>query len=1513
MSDVGLDPDQENQLEKEFNSLYERVEQKKIDIAPTFGEDIVRFRKYFPNAPIALLVPIVRAYSSGQLTEERASKTLGNVSAAFSAAKARLDAEKYADELGSSNAFAKKVSRIFTSSLFSFSDFVTNIAARWSSGQMGDSQLIPGVVSPNVPKIWEEDVKPALDATELGIYIDSPELRGNGWLTPKSLQTEKGKRARAYRGTIDGHAWTWGRAVGSVFLTPGSTEYNIVSGLVDAAAAFAIPAVPGSAVLSQTAKTKLGFYTLRELATDPRSGMIIPEKVSEFLNSRNGRRLVEKLSTRVNSVEKAMELMPSADVTFWRNVSSISDPNEMRKFLKDSLGLEDVTRGIGPKNIEDINLSAWDLWKYENITESESRIGKYLQDLGAKRYGAELVVRGGSTWEKRDTLNRIRTYLKSAKVDPDVRATLINRAADALDTSNGDVRNMLGELKDVLVAAAEKKGVNQEAIDRLFSRITEADEPIKRAMHGIVDGTGNPFDDGLLQPVWTENGFGFAKTPTGTAFFLPQMMKHTVTLPDLREVRRVLSPVGWITGKGGWLKSTKALQGEMRIPLSLLDSAVQYAFKVPSLITGGFVTRVLGDDAIRTTFVDEFGGGWLNPISMINIAAHANMKGDIMGATFKPELPTFASQWRQFFNGELPETYAESLLKMGQRELAEAVSGSMREMSNVERYAYLKKKFDYGRVMRSDGRDQFIKGVRFEMEIISADPIARMLASGKSITEVKDFLLDPKNRNVVEQLSSMWTNIQLDMVDGTQSIGRVALFNADGTINQMSIDNYLRSAQKRIELITQNDSRLLDMVRSGGVQDQNGNLISFLDEGKEIDEAIGVVVDDANVKLKDVYIRRKTVNDYGGPKLTKPIKLVVDTFFGHLYSKRAAYLNRSPAFRKYYSNAIERLLDDIEEPEVTKIIDNILQQAASEGKALTTERAQRVYVGRFIGKPRVADRMFDIKNGVVKTGGRLNASQVDAYAKGFALDEVKKLFYAAGSSSNFADMLRIVMPFGSAWAEVLKKYSKEMMTDPNLAKRPLMTVRAIENADPDNDGKGFIGKDPNTGQMMFYFPFGNEFSPLISAWSGAVLGGIAMGLPGALAVGAAGYAGGKAMQGELPETPGVGIKFGAPVSSFSMGFSIKPPLGPVVEMPLAWAIGDKPQFDEVMQVLFPYGERKWQEVIVPNTLQKMVALLSGPESNRQYADLKLEMVRALSATGKYDLSTQDGMKDLENDAADYAKSLYAISFVGNFAGPLRAKPEAEIFTKNGWVLAGELSKSKYDLQRRNPMNWVAEFLDTHGDVALLWLSGKSKTSFGGLDTSKEFGRFQAENKELFDKYPELAGYFAPKGDTYDMRTWLRQRESGMWERATPREMIEQSQMLVALNMYRSAVRAAGPKPNKRQRATLREYKKVLGERYPGFRRPFEIANFDDTIIKLRELANEPALSKNSAADAVLTYLNYRDEALDVALSRGAPGLGGEQNEDLRSNLRDIGETLAADFPLFERIWNWVLFNEVDPS
>jgi hypothetical protein len=295
-----------------------------------------------------------------------------------------------------------------------------------------------------------------------------------------------------------------------------------------------------------------------------------------------------------------------------------------------------------------------------------------------------------------------------------------------------------------------------------------------------------------------------------------------------------------------------------------------------------------------------------------------------------------------------------------------------------------------------------------------------------------------------------------------------------------------------------------------------------------------------------------------------------------------------------------------------------------------------------------------------------------------------------------------------------------------------------------------------------------------------------------------------------------------------------------------------------------------------------------------YADT----LRALAASGDYNMDDPQQRQQLLEDAKGKARILTAMRALGQFVGPAAPSNEFVIDSKDGDIYASQLIKEFYRLQNENYDTAVSEFLRIYGDDAMLYLSSKSKATVGGLEATKEFGDWERRNGGLIEQFPDVAAYFAPGGSDFDFTTWERQIRTGKRERLSAKEIVEQAD------------------PNAEQRAWLRNVRSELNRKYPGFPAVpvFTVGEFEQKVTQMQQAVQDPRLQGNETAKAISDYLTYREQAIAQYVAAGGSAQGfasAKAAEPLRDWLANIGTTLAATTPDFSRVWERELQSEVD--
>jgi len=590
-------------------------------------------------------------------------------------------------------------------------------------------------------------------------------------------------------------------------------------------------------------------------------------------------------------------------------------------------------------------------------------------------------------------------------------------------------------------------------------------------------------------------------------------------------------------------------------------------------------------------------------------------------------------------------------------------------------------------------------------------------------------------------------------------------------------------------------------------------------------------------------------------------------FFGQLYAKATNVLDRSPTFRQYYGRIIEEQADMLSPEEAEKLIEQISNSAKALG--ITPQK----YLG--------SKKTWQSLKASSMTKGTATAQELDDYARFMALQETKELLYDASNKTNLEDALRIIMPFAPAWREVLGTYIGFFKGNPvNTARSFQRVYTGALGADYDNDGRGFFYSDPTTGQKMFAFPGSGTLAKLLT---------------------------------------GINAPLEAPVKRFSQGINAYPSLGPMMQVGASW-LPDRPELDEVKDFLLPYGEKTVGSAFnpVPQWTDKFIQAIRADTGklDNVFGNTYVETLRALSASGDYDLDDSNSVNQLYKDAKSKARILTLLRASSQFLGPTAGATEFVIPTKQGDTFVSALVKEFYDLQAKDYDTAVPKFLELYGDEVTLYVAAKTRSLQEGLEATEEFSDWERRNGDLLSEYASTAAYLAPAGSEFNFTVWQRQLQQGKRERLTDREIVAIAQQRIGSAKYRAARRLIGPYPNETQKNILGQYREYLHQQYPGFplKAEFTVGKFENDVEELRNLVADPRVADNATAKAVAEYLRYLDQAVGAYVAQGGKPSGfatAKSASGLRDAMASIGEALAQREPGFSRVWQRLLAQQVE--
>ena len=1654
-------------VDEEYNVL-NYVKQASKDQADIINDLVA----YAPNAPGEVMYPLAESVRMGTMTFEQAAQTAVD-SVQMMAQKTverQPEPKNWWDNITETGFEGiKKASKWGFAALEFLPQTVTNLASRnYGYAQQG----VEAVAGRNFGMGEYEKPETGFfnglwSSTDLGALFSGAES-GNGYFIGEAAKEFQEERARAYRGTISGETWTIGRGFANNFAQPDSQAFNIASGLVDAAAAIAIPSIPGSKVITKGARavgrplgkadefaqgvenTLRGARRLTALPGSKRANLagityssrphIDRNSIGRWLESREGKAVKERL-VGVNSIEEATDMFRNADADFWLRLTKTETVDDVDALLRDRLGLEGLARtdDIRIGTMADRKRALFGIQGASSIDGAQpGRIKSGFQSWYARNFtpvaGREMVVVSDDIRDLTQTVRNARDYLRTLRVAPEEREVILKQITDALLTRGveGNIQDAMKSLDDAVIRELSLKNVGSSARKRIKAgqATTEDLDALKAAdkfhrdvfgkfrndvgdydLYGTIDESGNTAVIKGLN--FTVDGEVIIDAKgdlvSATAHIPSEMRKFAGYMPDARRVRRASAKYKFM-----WTnhRMNPEKWGDPRLLTAMMDKIQQDIWRPATLMTGGYMFRNMIESVIRAGATPGIKAGPLHPLEWMRAVSKKRYPGDVNGADF-----------------------AENSLLAGRRTNAEyidATNAKPREavdVIDIEKAGYRSGHYQLvSRPRVASENKNYVTGVANELRLMANTPLGRIAADimeqGGSREEAvatmrawlsgadEAFYVDRyafrpgQGKEELKRINTLWQNKRIRRADtGEEVRGSIRFVDESGNIDMENLSVYLNDViVDRLEQVTGRNNVLLSMIArslDGTFMDELGDIkpafrdltgrgsldVDSFDYSDEMLEEIRKLVDDPNAELPQFVKTPTDVNTARFGKTGGPIgeawRRTIDHFFGNVFSKKEAFLNRSPVFRQYYYRRIDDLIGQegawgIQQGTAQDIMRRIEQGTVDVAEqrvlALKTLRNKsdenRFWNGKQITRDeynqlvteadeelRKARELFDDGYAAKYVGSRdlwekikaraadntiyddaLDIDQLDIASKAFALEETKTAFFNAADKSNFADILRIAVPFGPAWTEMTRYYYKQVLLKPNRLKNMGVSAQGFRDMDPDGDGKGFIYRDPTSGEMVFNYPFSDWMIPFVGAGAGAVLGETFLGKTSPVrgALGGAALLGGLGVLGREKVTENLGdIKpeLVAPVRSLSMSLQVIPGFGPAVQIAADQILGSKPQADQLMEIIAPFGAPDVGiGLVAPAWLEKVAqAVSSDPESDRMYGDMLIDAYRALYTTGNYDNTDEESMADLRADAESLAAYLLAYRGFAQYLGPVRGQIQFNIPTSFDGTI--DIEGNKYDIdadyipsallsatframQESDYENAVVDFLRTFGPDMMMYTTGKTEAKVEGLDASARFGDWERNNVDFTERHTDVYGYFAPIGTEFDMQTYLRQIEQGRREKITdPDEIRMAAEAVVGKALYMDAQRNLPDKLTDAAEMELRMYRDLLEDQLPGFEfAPLNIRERAQIIDQVINAAYSPLMDENPVAIPARMYIDYREQVLAEAKERNngvEATLARKDFADLRRVLREWGDQLVGKYPEFERLYSRVFFDEVD--
>lgn len=1279
---------------------------------------------------------------------------------------------------------------------------------------------------------------------------------GEGFFPAGEAAKRQAEAARAML-SVDGHAWTPGRALAAKVVEPGTKPYTVLSGLVDAGVAWY--GDPGAMGLGKVGELKKAEQALGALSTaddvnrarraagswgdeiDEAVGLIsgghrptvVPTQVEKYLYSDGFKRI----ATRIAETSSPSEIWRAADKKLSPELAAelarIDDPAQVAAALRPHLGLDVLPMDLRAMSRGGLNpFAGLDV----TITSNAQQRARSLNVM------PETYL----PWDDPDTLIRnLDNSLANVKINGEERRALMDEAFRTIaDPSEGKrVRLMNTITKSVERTLVDGYGVDESLARQLTSWTQEQD----RLRAFFIDDLGNNVNFSFLVD---DSGEAISRAkPTA----IMDMLNSGTFVYDpaaVRDLRRLTSKMNEIVKLGPITIGTGSRAFQW--PVSFVTFFQQELWKPLQMIRPAFFARVNSEEVVRGLASGKFDNAW----DWLHFAGRGRGEIDATGGMFDlaKEADDIATRLARGEIDDIPA--AQSRLEQinqaindGKTAYDEARIGRTTKFLDLEQAEQnMVRSGNWARVRKDTNPYEWTRGIADEaIRMFEADPIMRRVANGGLF-----------EGDLAKNARPGLDGIKDWLREGTGTVFRRKFEEAypgqDWT-SEALLDELVELARQRVKKVTGDNADLREVVATGKLNGQpawvktktgsspTDEFLARIDEFRGSPEA----------PLWQRYEQRAEITRKGGKTVAgeagKAKEEIMRFFFGNLYGRTSDYLARSPVFKAEYWTRMEYLMPYLDEASRTEVLTNAVKAELGRGRVKRLAEAAKA------------------------PAGAVDLEAADALAKGWALDKTQELLFDASEKSQFFDIARAVFPFGEAWKEVLGRWATILKENPQVPRRAQQIVQGARGADLDGDGQGFFYRDPATGEEMFAYPLAGELANLLGVDN---------------------------------------VEFQGSVQGLSLGTTVMPGLGPVAAVSVDRILPDVPDTDFVRSILFAYGDP--QSVlgsVAPAWAKKLVgAWQANPDKDRIYANTLLEVTRQLASTGEYGV-TPDERERLLNDARDQARVITGMRGVLQAVVPSSPQIQYLAETEKGDVVAGLLVQDFAALQEADYDTAVEKFLDKYGEQAMAYMIGKTRSTVGGQQASTAYGDWERENGDLIRKYKDVAGYFAPQDEGFNSTVFQRQQAQGTRVRRTPEEVLADAEAMVARWQYDQAKAQLGERPTKEQSAWLRDVKAALIEDYPGWNPDAVPNNLPGKIRTLQKAKDDDKIAGTEIGEALDKYFTARDQAIEAAGGAGRTTLAtAKKTAYLRDWLRQVGGALSEDYPQFSRVWDEVLSREL---
>jgi hypothetical protein len=1071
------------------------------------------------------------------------------------------------------------------------------------------------------------------------------------------------------------------------------------------------------------------------------------------------------------------------------------------------------------------------------------------------------------------------SWMAVGRVSLEKRNQIINSIITATDDSTAAF-NATGKAFDAVYEAAAARGVPKRILDKVY----EETRFFKKAEEEMSVYWASRQMDGSAIDVGLANGKNIR---LHSSHLDSEFLNSHVYFPPADDLMKLIGVVErYGTGAG-------------RLAADAADLLISNFWKKSVLVRPAFIVRNIMEEQIRV-----FGTGH---VSFYNnpLVAMGMWLGKPEGGAFRRLMSRFDpvknTVYGSNFRGvDLVEDLSDEAAAVALKNQYIDFMAAFNYGATDDQLGKIISKMDY--VTKRFGENGWWDGFASQVQILSNSKIASLVAKvdpndAKAVDDLVRRLTEGDSKNIWESFvkSLVKENQVADLLNPANA--KIFLFESPNSINA------------RIEELAGGLSTVRSLIANGSVKvgDKVITIPRVIDEaasniskgmakkldtnqvfGETLLEAFGKLGKWDNVPLT---VPRKRVIKTGRKNQDSAIASKIDGFFSIAvgFEKRTTM---GPEWRMTYWDTVGRYSKLLDSDSLTKLKAGM----DADLKEITNTRGIKIGASHpTYGKIKEA-----------KGTGAMTLDEIHEIASTEASRKVATLFYNASERRLLFHQLRLIMPFGQAWADTLVNWTKIAFDNPDkvysiarsaswLNKPASGSIYGLTDArDYYDPNQGFFYNDPQYNARRFFVPF--QAMPMNVAAN--LKAGKGFSVQGPFAASADPMSVNFALQGN-GILPGVGPGVTVPFETLNlMG------LNPTKKLPLSVQ-------SAINSYLYPYGAPDIQNKglvegsLFSNNWSRILGSIAKREET--YASAFAPTMGYLAQSGDYNMDDVEDQGRLVRDTHSFAQWF---TLMRGLTGALSPTPVAIIPTAiakdrtGDTQLAATLYKDFNDMRVQNvdPNKAYAEFMDLYGPEAIYAVIGKTSGGPTNLATYELIN----QDPSVLDEYKDTFSFFYPYGGfSKEMYNWSKINQSKKY--LTPNEIM---QKVTNIRYYaakdRLAARAAAEGwSQERFDAGNSELKKSYD--ITGREVKVDFTKKDRVIAQLEQAAMDPRFDDSDAVAGLRDYLLLRNTAIEAS---GMKGLKNKASLPQRKWLADQAVEILKRNPEFTNLYYSVFAREL---